>query len=368
MSDIELITLAGLLALLAIGIWLMFSPVKQEIKESGLFFEWVEPRVSGQLHSLEISDTSDQSLIVHEEQFASIRTAAPDEREHHQDEEQDTNSRMRAGDATVEAQQSGDEAFYLEATEEVESDRKAPALWAKALALNEGNQDKAKYYYIRLRVEQMERQVPVASSSPVESSGHDVAENATSFGVREGSHIGEISEKNLAGAMLDRGVISGAIARQTALGELVPTATLLSDYFVRDYLAGEEVAGFGPGRISAPSYFDSYIHRYSVQVSDVLENAEPGMAKRYRETTPFRYKYLVDFFNEALVVTLLPDSRRIEFFVISPASDSRENSFESLFVSSRITELFLAAAGENPLVLYQELEDILDSLRAEGRD
>lgn len=43
--------------------------------------------------------------------------------------------------------------LYLRATEEFESGNRAPAIWAKALALNAGDLDKAKYEYIRVRVE-----------------------------------------------------------------------------------------------------------------------------------------------------------------------------------------------------------------------
>lgn len=49
----------------------------------------------------------------------------------------------------------GDEKLYLKATNEVEGDQRDPALWAKVMALSEGNQEKAKYQYIKLRVEQL---------------------------------------------------------------------------------------------------------------------------------------------------------------------------------------------------------------------
>ncbi len=49
----------------------------------------------------------------------------------------------------------GDEALYLKATNEVESGKNDAALWAKALTLAEGNQEKAKYQYIKLRVDQL---------------------------------------------------------------------------------------------------------------------------------------------------------------------------------------------------------------------
>jgi len=54
----------------------------------------------------------------------------------------------------------GDENLYLEATKEVESEKRDPALWAKVQALTEGAQDKAKYAYIKLRVEQLAQEKP----------------------------------------------------------------------------------------------------------------------------------------------------------------------------------------------------------------
>jgi hypothetical protein len=47
----------------------------------------------------------------------------------------------------------GDEEIYLEATREAEGENRDPALWAKAMALCEGDAGKAKYEYIRCRVE-----------------------------------------------------------------------------------------------------------------------------------------------------------------------------------------------------------------------
>ena len=54
----------------------------------------------------------------------------------------------------------GDEELYLKATNEVEGDSKDPALWAKAMALTDGDQDKAKYQYIKLRVKQLAKSKP----------------------------------------------------------------------------------------------------------------------------------------------------------------------------------------------------------------
>jgi len=71
-----------------------------------------------------------------------------------------------------------DEQLYLEATQEVDSGTQDPALWAKAMALAEGDEKKARYRYITLRVEQLSE---VRTSAPPEDpassidSGEEVA-------------------------------------------------------------------------------------------------------------------------------------------------------------------------------------------------
>ena len=45
-----------------------------------------------------------------------------------------------------------DENYYLIATNEIESDGPDPALWAKCIALNKGDEKVAKYDYIEKRV------------------------------------------------------------------------------------------------------------------------------------------------------------------------------------------------------------------------
>jgi len=49
----------------------------------------------------------------------------------------------------------GDEQYFLKATNEVTSGTQEPALWAKAIAISEGDVHKAKYRYINLRVDQL---------------------------------------------------------------------------------------------------------------------------------------------------------------------------------------------------------------------
>jgi len=65
-----------------------------------------------------------------------------------------------------------DEYLYLEATKEVESGMTKPALWAKVITLSEGDEEKAKYQYVKLRVAQLadERKSvkPTFSNKPVD--------------------------------------------------------------------------------------------------------------------------------------------------------------------------------------------------------
>lgn len=50
----------------------------------------------------------------------------------------------------------GNESLYLEANQEIESNNHNEALWTKSLTLSDGDTEKAKYAYIRMRVEQLE--------------------------------------------------------------------------------------------------------------------------------------------------------------------------------------------------------------------
>lgn len=52
----------------------------------------------------------------------------------------------------------GNEQLYLDATNEAEGKNRDPALWAKVMALSEGDEAKAKYKYINLRVESLHRE------------------------------------------------------------------------------------------------------------------------------------------------------------------------------------------------------------------
>ncbi len=69
-----------------------------------------------------------------------------------------------------------DKTLYLDATQEVDGGKQNPALWAKAMALTEGNEKKAKYRYITLRVEELSNKSAAAlpvDPAPSIDSGDD---------------------------------------------------------------------------------------------------------------------------------------------------------------------------------------------------
>ncbi len=59
-----------------------------------------------------------------------------------------------------------DDQLYLKVTEEVTNGKIDPALWAKAIAKALGDEDKGKYEYINLRVEQLKESPQNSSSQP----------------------------------------------------------------------------------------------------------------------------------------------------------------------------------------------------------
>jgi hypothetical protein len=59
-----------------------------------------------------------------------------------------------------------DEEYYLAATREAEGQDRNVALWAKSIALCEGDNEKAKYKYINLRVEQLKNSSPSEPIKP----------------------------------------------------------------------------------------------------------------------------------------------------------------------------------------------------------
>ncbi len=101
-----------------------------------------------------------------------------------------------------------DEKLYLEATNEVENNNQDPALWSKVMALTEGDKDKAKYKYIKLRVDQLVKKevdknptftkkiadefllkyMPISEFSEIKS----IPEKKIIEMIREGFYVGQI--------------------------------------------------------------------------------------------------------------------------------------------------------------------------------
>lgn len=104
-----------------------------------------------------------------------------------------------------------DEELYLAATKEVEGENKSLGLWAKVMALSEGDEEKAKYKYIKLRVEQLANErknaapkftkktvdefdlkyMPVAEFSKIKSIPKDKVIEM----IRDGFYIGQIKNE-----------------------------------------------------------------------------------------------------------------------------------------------------------------------------
>ena len=69
-----------------------------------------------------------------------------------------------------------DEQLYLDATQEVDNGAPDPALWAKAMALAEGDEEKDRYRYIALRVEKLSNAsatAPPKDPAPIIDSGDE---------------------------------------------------------------------------------------------------------------------------------------------------------------------------------------------------
>jgi len=104
-----------------------------------------------------------------------------------------------------------DEELYLEATSEVEGESRSPSLWAKVMALSEGDEENAKYKYIKLRVEQLANErknttpkftektvdefdlkyIPSAEFSKIKS----IPEDKVIEMIRDGFYVGQIKNE-----------------------------------------------------------------------------------------------------------------------------------------------------------------------------
>ena len=359
MSDVEIITLVGLLALLITGVVLMLGPIKSDQERRYSAAERVEPQAYEELLSFEVresfrqvqeaNDAATPLTIVEPHDGYSIPESGDET-------ESQTNSQIT---------QSADEELYLEATTEVDSDNRQPALWAKVMTLNEGDEEKARYHYTRLRAEQMIGKLQTPDIYPTKRADRALTDgidaSVTSRAMNSEERGGTVGQSEV----FDRNTVVDAINQRIPLGRIA-SARLLSDYSVAEYITKDVIRKKAVERGSihhdAASYFDNYHHRTSVKVTEVLKNFEAEVAKRYLENRRFPHPYVVDFFDEVLIGTILPGSSRMEFLVLSPAASLDDELFKGLMASSSITELFMAAASEreNPLILYEELENIFE--------
>ena len=146
----------------------------------------------------------------------------------------------------------GDEEFYLKATNEVEAGKKDPALWAKVMAIADGDQKRAKYEYIKLRVAQLakkegkgkptlDKHLPVEAFAENHGLTPDKVMEKLSNGIYEGKQIN--------GKWY---ISSGAHRKKTyltlfyyligiSLGILIAITSLHSSILTTYYLFGEPI-------------------------------------------------------------------------------------------------------------------------------
>jgi len=153
----------------------------------------------------------------------------------------------------IKESQMKDEELYLIATNEVDGEQRLPALWAKAMALTEGNQGKAKYQYIKLRVEQLVKEkvleetvstkktadefdikfMPVLEFSKIKS----IPEKKVIEMVRDGFYVGQI--KN------ERWFVSrGEVEKDDAKFAKPQTLQVPKNKTEKEYIPVEEFAHF----------------------------------------------------------------------------------------------------------------------------
>ena len=363
MSDVEMMMVSGFLVLLAIGIVLMFAPVNSGEEPPGPVLREIEPHV-GEGDALidfrysirRIQEAADAETPS-DESVAAVKLEQPVP-----DLEED-----RA--ASEPAPRVGDEVFYLAATREVEGQNRQPGLWAKVIALNEGDERKAKYHYIRLRASQMIDRLS-ATNTDENGSTNTRGLDTTMPAVPERKHDPDpIAGTNDKRPVLEREFVIDAIAKHASIADLIEAARLLGNFSVREYITADDirrkVAADQTMKTDASSFFDNYAHRTSVNVNDILERFDAESVKHYVEARQFPHDTRVDFFDEAVVVTILPGSPRMEFLVLAPRGGLDEEFAIKFLTSSRITELFVAAAAEpgGALSLYVELDRLLERLR-----
>jgi uncharacterized protein YifE (UPF0438 family) len=85
----------------------------------------------------------------------------------------------------------GNENLYLQATIEIDSMNKEEALWAKSMALTNGDEKLARYKYINLRVANLElsKEIPPTSKADEMSLGKELASDSIFYGLLDSKII-----------------------------------------------------------------------------------------------------------------------------------------------------------------------------------
>lgn len=350
-----MITLGAMLTLLAIGVALMLSPIKSGKESVSLASERVEPQVCGELM---IAEGRAAYPRVRQANNAANPSADVEEK----DALPDPSGRdVSAHQTSIRQDDTGDEDLYLSPGKEADDERQ-PAPWAKVIASNEGKEGKAEHHHIGSQAAQLNTHARTPEMNSSIGGDENFTERMSSLAADRAPDAETLQETFVPGEVFVRSKIADAISGRIPLGRLVGSAELLSDYCVSEYVTKdvirEKAVERGSPHHDAASYFDSYRHRTSVEVADALRNVDPAVASKYLESRHFRHPYVVDFFDEVVVCTLLPGSSRMEFLVLSPMASFDDDLLKGLIAPSRITELLVAAGAEggNPLMLYQELE------------
>jgi hypothetical protein len=171
------------------------------------------------------------------------------------------------------------------------------------------------------------------------------------------------------GPILNRALVVEVIEAGRLIGNLIRSADLLKDFLVARYVTSDDVRSSRSGKVDhwpeASAYFDHYQHRTAVNLGDSLERFDKKLVRSYLLARQFPHQLGVDFFDEALVITILPGSPQMEFLVLVPGGGLGDPLSARFLASSRITELFMAAGSGsgNPLSLYVELDLLLERLR-----
>jgi len=366
MSDFEVIILAAWLALLAVGLWLMFSPIRAAQDTAGRASERREPVLRRESRSSAVSKASGAPKVISKENV-SLRSAR-DGRGNHTP----PGIPSEKGNQPLDRPEKTDQVSPVKADQQVDNDAQIPEIQSAVSGSEAPMREDAKSDAIGLRAAQADNaesgpNKQVADGAPVDSI--DIERSvSTDHAVSAAAW-----ESTRPPTILDQGAVAEAIDRRTPLGTLVGDCRLLASFFLRKHLTVDAIPEKAPagtkGAVQASTYFDNYHHRYSIEISDVLKNAETESARQYFETRRFPRDYVIDFFDEALVVVISQGTGRLEMLAISPLNPDYEEFFGSLVLSSRMTELFVAARAEpeGELRLYKELDAVLEHFQSVDR-